>query len=61
MTNERFNELVNGPLNHPMITFRLTRLAQALLHVVSAGGDQGERALEEFCHAREQLDNCQDG
>lgn len=60
MTNERFNELLNGPLSHPMPVFRLTRLAQALRHVVEETGSDGERALEEYCKAREQLDHSRD-
>lgn len=51
MTDERFNDLINGPLAHPMILFRLSRLTSALRTVVHAAGPTGERVLEEFCAA----------
>lgn len=56
MTNERFNELLNGPLSHPMPMFSITRLALALRAVVDATGEAGERALEEHCREREVAD-----
>lgn len=56
MTDARFEELINGPLSHPMIPFRLTRLILALRTVVETTGDAGERALEEYCAAREDED-----
>jgi hypothetical protein len=49
VTAERFNELLNGPLGHPLPIFAITRLALALRAVVDATGDAGERALEEYC------------
>lgn len=49
MTDERFNELLNGPLNHPMLVFTVTRLQLALRFVVESAGDQGDIALESFC------------
>lgn len=57
MTSERFKELLNGPLSHPLATLRLTRLALALLTVVNATGDPGEQALEDYCREREERDN----
>lgn len=59
MTDRRFEELVNGPLGHPMIPFRLTRLVLALRAVVDATGDAGDRALEEHCASRERQDNAE--
>jgi len=56
MTNQRFNELLNGPLSHPMPMFTITRLALALRAVVDATGEAGERALENHCDARERGD-----
>jgi len=56
MSNERFNELLNGPLSHPLPMFTMTRLALALRAVVDATGEAGERALEEHCAGREESD-----
>ncbi len=56
MTTERFNELMDGSLHHPMVTFTITRLALALKYVVDATGEAGERALEEYSRAREARD-----
>jgi hypothetical protein len=56
VTNERFNELLQGPLHHPMPMFVITRLSLALFAVVQATGDAGEKALEEHCAARERQD-----
>lgn len=56
MNQKRFNELLSGPLYHPMVGFTLTRLALALRAVVEATGEAGERALEEHCAARERQD-----
>lgn len=57
MTDERFNELLNGPLHHPMITFVITRLTMALRAVVEECGPAGEAALEAHCAARERQDD----
>ena len=56
MTNERFNDLLNGPLHHPLIPFQISRLALALKDVVDATGEAGEKALEAHCSAREARD-----
>ncbi len=56
MTAERFNELLNGPLHHPMVTLYLTRLMLALREVVERCGEAGDRALEEHCKSREEQD-----
>jgi hypothetical protein len=53
MSHERFNELLAGPLHHPLPHFIVSRLVLALKHVVDATGDAGEKALEEYCAARE--------
>jgi hypothetical protein len=56
MTDERFNELLNGPLAHPLPHFAITRLALALRVVLEATGEAGERALESYCEERQLLD-----
>jgi len=56
MTDERFNELLEGPLNHPLVPFLITRLILALRTVVEATGDAGEKALEDYCRDREAQD-----
>lgn len=56
MTDDRFNALVNGPLDHPLIPFKLSRLALALRAVVEATGEQGAAALEAHCAARQAQD-----
>jgi hypothetical protein len=52
----RFQQLVNGPLAHPFIPFRITRLTMALLAVVNETGKQGAEALEAHCVKRAELD-----
>jgi len=54
MTDERFNELLQGPLHHPMVPFAITRLALALRAVVEATGEAGTKALEDHCALREE-------
>jgi hypothetical protein len=56
MTDERFNELINGPLSHPIVMFHVTRMALALRAVVEATGEAGDRALEEHCRDRSERD-----
>lgn len=56
MTTDRFNQLLNGPLNHPLIPFQITRLQLALLYVLEATGPAGDRALEDYCARRQQQD-----
>lgn len=53
MTDERFNQLLQGPLHHPFPMFQLTRLALALRAVVDDCGAAGDRALERHCAERE--------
>lgn len=60
MTNERFKELLNGPLSHPMPLFSITRLALALRAVIDATGEAGDRALEAYCADREARDKGDD-
>jgi len=55
MTNERFNELLNGPLAHPLPMFTITRLALALRAVVEGTVD-GAKILEAHCADRERQD-----
>lgn len=57
MTVERFNELLGGPLAHPLPMFTISRLALALKAVVDATGDAGEQALEAYCSRRETQDD----
>lgn len=61
MTDDRFMELLDGPLAHPLIPFRLTRLALALRHVVDATGEAGDKALEEYCAERQARDEAEGG
>ena len=49
MTDERFNELVNGPLSHPVGPLFMLRLANALRMVVERCGGAGDVALEAHC------------
>lgn len=56
MTDKRFNELLNGPLSHPMITLAITRLVLALKAIVDATGKLGEDALEAHCAERQAQD-----
>ena len=56
MTDERFNELLAGPLHHPMPMFAVTRIALALRDVVERCGEAGERALELHCSGRAEQD-----
>lgn len=56
MTDERFNELINGPLNHPMVPFVITRLTLALRDVVEQCGPAGDAALERHCAGRQEQD-----
>jgi hypothetical protein len=56
MTVERFNELLDGPLSHPLPTSMMNRLALALLEVVRATGEYGARVLERFCRELQEED-----
>lgn len=56
MTTDRFNELVDGPLRHPLLPFAVTRLTLALMAVLDATGEIGEAALEEHCRVRQAQD-----
>jgi hypothetical protein len=56
MTVDRFNQLLAGPLFHPLPMFTTTRLALALKHVVDQTGEAGEKALEDWCADREEAD-----
>lgn len=61
MTNERFNQLVAGPLSHPMIMFRISRLTLALRAVLEATGPAGDKALEDHCRDRDERDRAGEG
>jgi hypothetical protein len=56
MTDERFNQLLAGPLSHPFPVFAMSRLILALKAVVDATGQAGEEALERHCAGREESD-----
>lgn len=56
MTDDRFNQLLAGPLHHPLPMFTTMRLAMALRSVVEDCGEAGERALERHCREREESD-----
>lgn len=60
MSDEEFNRLLNGPLAHPMIMFRLSRLSMALRAVMDATGEAGEKALREHCAGRDRKDLAED-
>lgn len=60
MTDDRFNELLAGPLAHPLVPFRISRLALALRAVVEATGEAGEKALEAYCAERQGRDESVD-
>lgn len=57
MTDERFNELINGPLHHSLMPFVISRLVLALREVVEECGPAGEAALEAHCAARKKRDD----
>ncbi len=59
MTDERFNELLRGPLHHHFPMFTLTRLILALRAVVEECGEAGEKALERHCAERQDQDEGQ--
>jgi hypothetical protein len=59
MTEERFNELLRGPLAHPFAPLAYTRLVLALYTVLLATGEQGDRALEAYCSERQRRDEQQ--
>ena len=56
MTSERFNELLRGPLAHPIAPLTINRLVMALWSVVNATGDAGAAALEAYCRERDARD-----
>ena len=61
MTDERFNELVNGPLMHPIMQLFMLRLANALRSVVERCGGAGDDALEDHCKEVEAMDRIKSG
>jgi hypothetical protein len=56
MDSDEFNELLAGPLDHPLIPMQIARLVLALKAVVDATGEAGERALLAHCVARQEQD-----
>jgi len=61
MTDERFNELLNGPISHPIMPLFMLRLAQALRSVVEKCGDAGDAALEAHCKEQDEMDRIKSG
>ena len=61
MTDQRFNDLINGPLCHPMPSFMILRLIAALRFVVEQTGAAGEKALESHCEGRQAQDDLKEG
>jgi hypothetical protein len=59
MSDDEFMRLINGPLNHPMGLFKISRLVLALRAVVEMTGEKGEAALRAYCEAREARDKDQ--
>lgn len=59
MTQERFGELIQGPLHHPMFPLQITRLVLALWAVIAATGKPGSDAFERHCKERQALDKAQ--
>jgi hypothetical protein len=55
MTDERFNELMYGPLSHPLLPFRFTRLMLALRAVVDSS-PEAEKAFEQYCCELDRLE-----
>lgn len=60
MTDDRFTELLNGPLNHPRTAFFMLRLANALRSVVQRCGEAGDAALEAHCKELNELYHMRD-
>lgn len=60
MTDERFQQLIQGPLSHPLLPFRFTRLLLALRAVVESS-PEAEKAFEAHCAARQKQDETADG
>lgn len=61
MTDERFNELLNGPISHPIMPLYMLRLAQALRSVVEKCGETGDAALEAHCKEQDEMDRIKSG
>jgi hypothetical protein len=57
MTNDEFNEYLQGALSHPMPMFQITRLALCLKAVVEAGGHKAEIALKQWCAEHDRQDH----
>ncbi len=56
MTRDRLEELLTGPLAHPLPRVRIRRLVIALCALVQATGDAGDAALEAHCATRHERD-----
>ena len=52
MTARRFDQLLYGPLRHASPIMTIGRLQGALRSVIDAGGEAGEKALEDYCRDR---------
>lgn len=61
MDIRRFNDLLNGPLNHPFPMFALQRVIMALYVVLEATGETGSQALERHCAELQARDESAEG
>jgi hypothetical protein len=57
MTDDRFNEILNGPLAHPMFMMQFNRVVNALRTVVEETGPAGAAALEQVAAMYIKRDN----
>jgi hypothetical protein len=55
VTDDRFLELLSGPLGHRAIHIRLLILVTALYVVVDAGGKAADDALEAYCASIQEI------
>ena len=50
LSDDKWNELLNGPLYHPALPFTIMRRLRALRFVVDCTGDVGQKTLLDHCH-----------
>jgi hypothetical protein len=61
MNPQRFDQLLDGPLSHPVLLYTVNRLRRCLYFVVEATGLEGAAAMERFCAEQTQLDRMKAG
>lgn len=61
LSDERFNELLNGPLSAEDVPSTISQKVAALKYVVDTCGKKGDLALESWCEQREAQDRMHDG